>query len=494
MGVGEQGRAHVVPVRLQVQQLAALDQGCAFVFGQLQILKVLFQLPGFSHRADLHPLSERMTNLQLTHACHQRLDEAVMDAVADDQSRRGRTLLPGTEEGAVQRAFHGDFEVGVIEHHQGVLAAHFQLATHQIAGGGDRDAATGLQGTGEGQRIDVGGLDQAFADHSAAAHDQVEGAGGQGLAADDFSQGPGAGRHQVGRFEHHGVAEGQGRGNLPRGGGHGEIPRRDDADHADRFTLNFDLDAGAYRGGRLAHLTQHFGRVVVEELRGAIDLADALGQRLAFFPGEQFAEFFLARHQLVADGHQYLLALFQATGGPLRLGFAGGGDGTQCLFCAGLMVMANEVLNIRRAVVGDDALAFAPVAADVVFVGLQCHGNLRLRWPHLESITLQIKINNKYETIRKTYRASRAEDYPTALFRPGCPAEKLPRRSKTGLSHATGAVPGCARVGAEARPAIIRKGRQNRTDAIWRALFAAVPGFAGASRPHRPRSQFAGAA
>ncbi|MCY1309722.1 hypothetical protein D9M70_598450 [compost metagenome] len=106
------------------------------------------------------------------------------------------------------------------------------------------------------------------------------------------------------------------------------------------------------------------------------------------------------------------------------------------------MVMANEVLYIRRAVVGDDALAFAPVTADVVFAGLQCHGNLRLRWPHLESITLQIKINNKYETIRKTNRVARAEDHPTALFRPGCPAEKLSRRGKAGLSHATGAVPG----------------------------------------------------
>ncbi|MCY1427321.1 hypothetical protein D9M71_431620 [compost metagenome] len=368
------------------------------------------------------------------------------------------------------------------------------MATHQIACGGDRDTATGLQGAGEGHRIDVGGLDQAFADHSAAAHDQVEGAGGQGLTADDFSQGPSAGRHQVCRFEHYGVAKGQGRGNLPRGGGHGEIPRRDDADHADRFTLNFDLDAGAYRGGRLAHLTQHFGRVVVEELRAAIDFAYALGQRFSFFPGEQFAEFFLARHQLVADGHQHLLALFQAAGGPLRLGVARGGDGIQRLFAAGLMVMANEVLYIRRAVVGDDALAFAPVTADVVFAGLQCHGNLRLRWPHLESITLQIKINNKYETIRKTYRASRAEDYPTALFRPGCPTEKLPRRGKAGLSHATGVVAGCARTGAEAGAAIVRKGRQNRTDTIRRALLAAVPGFAGASRSYRPRSQSAGAA
>ncbi|MCY1172772.1 hypothetical protein D9M73_129160 [compost metagenome] len=405
-GVGEQRGAHVVPGRLQVEQLAALDQGRAFVFGQLQVMEVLFQLSGFSHRADLRALLQGMTDLQLTHARHQRFDETVMDAVADDQSRRGRALLPGAEEGAVQRAFHGDVEVGVIEHHQGVLAAHFQLATHQVAGGGDRDAATGLQGAGEGHRIDVGGLDQAFADHSAAAHDQVEGAGGQGLTADDFSQGPSAGRHQVCRFEHYGVAKGQGRGNLPRGGGHGEIPRRDDADHADRFTLNFDLDAGAYRGGRPAHLTQHFGRVVVEELRAAIDFAYALGQRFSFFPGEQFAEFFLARHQLVADGHQYLLALFQATGGPLRLGVTGSRDGVLGLFGACLVVMPDQVFDIRRAVVGDKALAFTPVAANVVFAGLQCHGNLRLRWSHLESITLQIKINNKNEMIRKTYHVA----------------------------------------------------------------------------------------
>ncbi|MNY03447.1 hypothetical protein D3C86_1360660 [compost metagenome] len=145
MAVDEQCRAHVVPGRLQRQQLAAFDQGGAFFRGQLQVLQVLLQLAGFGHRTDLHPLFEGVADLQLTHACNQCLDKTVVDTIADNQPRRGGAFLPGTEEGTVQRAFHGDFQVSVIEHHQRILAAHFQLAAHQVAGRGNRHSASGGQ-------------------------------------------------------------------------------------------------------------------------------------------------------------------------------------------------------------------------------------------------------------------------------------------------------------------------------------------------------------
>ncbi|MNL50413.1 hypothetical protein D3C87_1734270 [compost metagenome] len=90
--------------------------------------------------------------------------------------------------------------------------------------------------------------------------------------------------------------------------------------------------------------------------------------------------------------------------------------------------MADDVFDVRWAVVGDNGLAITPVSSDVVLAGLQCHGNLRLRGSHHESINLQIKINNKNELIRKTYRVARAEDHPITLFRAGRAAEKLSRR------------------------------------------------------------------
>lgn len=134
--------------------------------------------------------------------------------------------------------------------------------------------------------------------------------------------------------------------------------------------MHFDVDPRAHRGGSLAHLAQHFGGVVMEELATAVDLADAFGQGFAFFSRQQFAELFLAGDQLVADGHEHLLAAFQTTGGPQGLSGAGGLDGLAGLFGAGLMVLADQVASVRGAVVAQSGVAFTPLAIDVVVVGL----------------------------------------------------------------------------------------------------------------------------
>ncbi|MNG16649.1 hypothetical protein D3C84_1005840 [compost metagenome] len=86
-GIDEQRGAHVVPGRFQGEQLAAFDQGGAVFLGQVQVMKVLFQLAGLGDRADLHTFFKGMADLQLAHAGDQCLDKTVMDAVADDQAR-----------------------------------------------------------------------------------------------------------------------------------------------------------------------------------------------------------------------------------------------------------------------------------------------------------------------------------------------------------------------------------------------------------------------
>ena len=108
----------------------------------------------------------------------------------------------------------------------------------------------------------------------------------------------------------------------------------------------------------------------MEELAAAVDLADAFGQGLAFFSREQLAELLLARNQFIADGHQHLLAGFQAAGGPQGLCGTGGLDGLADLFGAGLLVLADQVAGVRGAVVAQGGVAFAPLAINVVVVGL----------------------------------------------------------------------------------------------------------------------------
>ena len=84
--------------------------------------------------------------------------------------------------------------------------------------------------------------------------------------------------HQVGRLEHHRVAVAERRRDLPGRDGDREIPRRDDADDADRLAGDLDADARAHRGQRLARQPQRLAGEELEDLAGAHGLADALGQ------------------------------------------------------------------------------------------------------------------------------------------------------------------------------------------------------------------------
>src|SRR5690606_14304559 len=105
----------------------------------------------------------------------------------------------------------------VVEDDERVLAAHLELELpHQLDRGGGELPAGGDR-TGEGQRLDVRRLDDRVTHHRAAAHDEVEHALGQAGAVEDVDDGPGRGRHQVGRLDHHGVAVAERRGDLPGG-------------------------------------------------------------------------------------------------------------------------------------------------------------------------------------------------------------------------------------------------------------------------------------
>ena len=127
-------------------------------------------------------------------------------------------------------------------------------------------------------------------DLAAAAHHEVEGAGRQRRAADDLGQRPAAGRHQLGRLEHHAVAVGQRRRDLPGRDRERKVPGRDQADHADRLARDVDLHAGPHRGHRFAAGAQRLAGEELEDLAGARRFADGLGQGLAFFARQQHAQ------------------------------------------------------------------------------------------------------------------------------------------------------------------------------------------------------------
>ena len=121
-------------------------------------------------------------------------------------------------------------------------------------------------------------VEHRLADHRAPAHDEVEHALGQAGAVQDVDDAPrrSPGTRSAG-LKTTRVAVGQRRRDLPGRDGDREIPRRDDADDADRLAGDLDADARAHRGHDLAGEAQRLAGEELEDLRGADGLADALG-------------------------------------------------------------------------------------------------------------------------------------------------------------------------------------------------------------------------
>ena len=294
-----------------------------------------------------------------------------MDAGLDDQARGGRAALAGREKGALHRAFDGDLEVGVIQHDERVLAAHFELdLLHRVAGdAGGRDLAAGRDRAGEGDRVHVLVLEQCLADDRAAAHHQVEHALGQAGALDDVDQRPGRPGDEVGRLDHDAVAVGERRGDLPGRDGDREIPGRDHADDADRLAGDLDADAGTHGRDALAIQAQALAGEEGEDLAGAGGLADAFRQGLAFLARQQAAELVLAGEDLVGGLLQDFVALLRGGAAPGREGSLGGGDRIVQVLNGALRILADDVVGVGRVDVARGVLRAGPFTGDQVLEG-----------------------------------------------------------------------------------------------------------------------------
>jgi hypothetical protein len=231
----------------------------------------------------------------------------------------------------------------------------------------DGDLTTHAHRAGEADAVDFRAVDHGIADHTAAAHHQVEHTGREAGAGDDFGQGPGAARYQFSRFEHHAVAVGQGRGDLPGRDGNREVPRRDQANHAQRLTGHFNVDARTHRRQVVAGQAQAFTGEEFEDVTGAGHFADGFRQGLALFPGQQGAEFFATGEDFGADFIQRIMTRLDPGSGPRRKSSARRVDGRVDLGEVSLGVFANDIRQLRRIDVGRVVGTGNPLATDVVF-------------------------------------------------------------------------------------------------------------------------------
>ena len=142
------------------------------------------------------------------------------------------------------------------------------------------------------------------------------------------------------------------------------------ATHAHRLATHVDLDARTDRIGIFSELAQHLGSEIGKELAGTVDLASALGQRLALFPAEQRAQLFSARHQFPADRFENGLARLEPDIAPCRQRSPGRGNGNVELTAIGLCVQSDKVGDVRRIAVLDGVNALQPLPGNEISVQL----------------------------------------------------------------------------------------------------------------------------
>src|SRR5262249_52801484 len=143
-------------------------------------------------------------------------------------------------------------------------------------------------------------------------------------------------------------------------------PRGDHSHDADRLARDFDVEAGPHGRDLFAGETEAFAGKVQEYLRGADDFAHAFRNGLSLFLGQEASELVFARHDLVADALEDVVAGLRIGARPRRESRLGGGDGRIHLLAVAVHEPADNVLRIGGVDVLGDARALEPGAADEI--------------------------------------------------------------------------------------------------------------------------------
>ena len=310
-----------------------------------------------------------MTNLHRLCTSDQLFDKCIVNGRMNNEARRCSAFLAGAPKSPTQSQRDGKVEISVIHHGQRVLGPHLHLHFGKVLNGCRGDSFAHRNRTGERDGVDLGAFDQPLTNRPTRAHHEAEQALGNVLTVDDFGQGDGRGRGDVGRLPDHSVTIAQRRGDFPGRGCGREVPGADHGDDANGLAAHINFDIRAHGIGVLTNLAQAFGGIVGKELSGAEYLALAFGERLSFFTAKQSAQLFSAGHQFIADIHQHSLLTLQPVGGPFGLRYTRLIQRRFQLISTGLRVMSDHIGQIRRVAVFDFAFASQPFAGDQVQIG-----------------------------------------------------------------------------------------------------------------------------
>src|SRR5713226_4449794 len=192
--------------------------------------------------ANVDGFVEWRADSQRVHAVLNLADQFIRDALLHQQARTGAANLPLVEPDAVDQAFHGAVQVGVLKNNERRLSAKFEGKLLVALRGRFANGAAHFRRTRERNLVDVGMLHQRFAGRSVSG-DDVHDAGGEAGFLADVRKGE---RRQWRKFrglQYDGVTGCQSGSNLPRQHEQWEIPWNDLTHNAARrVSRKFQLE------------------------------------------------------------------------------------------------------------------------------------------------------------------------------------------------------------------------------------------------------------
>ena len=119
-----------------------MSMSCPFLATNLYVLDDGFELPFADERSDIGRRIETLTNTKRTDAVLELLHERLVHRSMHHDAAGGSTALTGRSKTAPDTSIDCQIQVGVIHHHDDVLAAHFEMDLLERRGGalGDRSA------------------------------------------------------------------------------------------------------------------------------------------------------------------------------------------------------------------------------------------------------------------------------------------------------------------------------------------------------------------
>jgi len=187
------------------------------------------------HGTDVNAFVQRVSKAQTVHSVPQSGIEILGNTFLHQQARSGAADLPLIEPDRIDQPFDSRVNIGIVEHDIGRLAAQLERQRLAAAGGCLADAPTYRGRTGKGDLVYLCVNDHLA--HRAVAGDDIDHTFGQPRLIADVGEQQRGQRCVFGRFQHHGVARGQRRGDLPGQHQKREIPRDDLATNPKRLCI-----------------------------------------------------------------------------------------------------------------------------------------------------------------------------------------------------------------------------------------------------------------